>query len=95
MERTPCLEPRGLEVGPEGNVFIAGFSSDNAFRVTPAGTITEIIDSAGDGIGNLLDRTTDVAVIDDGRVYVVSEYNLFVIETRCRPALAGNRNRPR
>ena len=41
--------PPGVAVDGSGNVFVAGFGSNNAFKITPGGVITEIIDDFGDG----------------------------------------------
>ena len=35
---------------------MTGADTDNAFKITPGGTITQIIDAAGDGTGNVLAR---------------------------------------
>ena len=44
-----------------GNVYVTGLISDNAFKITPDGLITEIIDATGDGIINL-DYPVGIAV---------------------------------
>ena len=44
--------PIGLALDSERNVYVAGLGSDNVFRITPGGTITQIIDAAGDPQGN-------------------------------------------
>jgi streptogramin lyase len=49
---------------------VVGTDSDNVFRITPAGAITEIIDASGDGTGNTLDYPIGVAVDGAGNVYV-------------------------
>jgi hypothetical protein len=36
-------------VDGSGNVYVAGAVSDNAFKITPGGVITQIIDTSGDG----------------------------------------------
>ena len=36
--------PIGIAVDTAGNVYVPGIISDNAFQITPAGVITEIID---------------------------------------------------
>lgn len=58
-----------------------GRYSYNAFRITPAGVVTEIIDAAGDGFGNLLTSPLSIAVDDSGAVYVVGQvsHNVFKI----------------
>ena len=49
-----------------GNVYVAGRYSHNVVKITPAGAISEIIDSTGDGGGNVLDEPFDVAVGSGG-----------------------------
>ncbi len=39
----------GGEVGPLGNVYVAGCQIGNVFRITPGGEITEIIDGYAGG----------------------------------------------
>jgi len=62
--------PHGIAVDESGNAYVAGFSSDNAFKITPDGVITEIIDRTGDGLGNTLERPGGIAADDSGNVYV-------------------------
>jgi len=62
--------PRGIAVDVAGNVYVAGNASENAFKITPGGVITEIIDSTGDGAGNTLDLARGIAVDGVGNVYV-------------------------
>ena len=73
--------PRGVAVDTTGNVYVIGFSTDNAFKITPGGTITEIIDSTGDGGGNTLTGPIGIAVDTTGNVYVtgLSTDNAFKI----------------
>jgi len=44
--------PLGIAVDGSGNAYVTGISSNNAFKITPNGVITEVIDSSGDGMGN-------------------------------------------
>ena len=52
-----------------GNAYVAGI--DNAFRITPDGVITQIIDRTGDGIGHSLVGASSIVPSDaTGDVYV-------------------------
>jgi sugar lactone lactonase YvrE len=73
----------GIAVDPTGNVYVVSIEGDNAFKITPGGVITEIIDSTGDGMGNGLRSPRGIAVDGNGVVYVISSsepYNAFSIE---------------
>jgi len=63
--------PADVATDSLGNVFVSGFLTDNAFKITPGGTITEIIDSTGDGVGNILNNPIGVATDSSGNVFVV------------------------
>jgi hypothetical protein len=66
-------------------VFVAGFSSHNVFRITPAGGITEIIDATGDGAGNGLGFPYGMCADAAGNVYVTGSGsdNVFKLEVPC------------
>ncbi len=83
--------PRRVAADAGGNVFVAGESSNNAFKITPGGTITEIIDSTGDGAGNILDSPRGVAVDGGGNVFVTGSGsdNAFKIGGVAIPTLSG------
>jgi hypothetical protein len=63
-------EPYAIAVEDSGNAYVAGYSSDNAFRITLDGVITQIIDATGDGMINELERSYGIAVDDLGNAYV-------------------------
>jgi len=82
-------EPIGIAADSSGNVFVAGFTSNNAFKISTPGTcstggttctITEIIDSTGDG-SNAFDGPDAIAVDSSGNVFVAvaSSDNAFKI----------------
>jgi hypothetical protein len=56
-------KPGVLGTDDSGNVFVSGGGSNNVFKVTPEGTITQIIGHDGDGEGNKLDEPRTVAPI--------------------------------
>ncbi len=64
-------EPRGIAVGiaveGAGNVYVAGRGSDNAFKITPDGTVVEIIDASGDGPPAIHDLVSPWAVAVDAK----------------------------
>ncbi len=72
----------GIALDGSGNVYVSGETSDNVFKIDAPGTcstsgttctISEIMDSAGDGAGNLLDLPFCVAVDLSGNVYVAGK----------------------
>ncbi len=67
--------PGGIALDAASNAYVTGSVSDNAFKITQAGTIGEIIDSTGDGTGNELKTPLGIAVDSGGNVYVVSQDN--------------------
>ena len=67
----PCLDTApAIAVDAAGNVYVAGRTSDNAFKITPGGVISEIIDATGDGVGHTLRFPAGIAVDNVGNVYV-------------------------
>jgi len=78
--------PYAVAVDATGDLFVACFDSNNVFKVTqPAGanTITQILDSSGDGGGNNLNNPVGIAVDGVGNAFVsgYSSHNLFMIES--------------
>ncbi len=63
-----------------GNVYATAITSNNVFRVTPAGVITQVLDSTGDGSNPLL-SPSGIAAGANGNVYVLgtSSNNCFEI----------------
>jgi len=87
---SPHTAPEGVATDSSGNVFVSGRISDNAFKIDTPGTcsttgtpctITQIIDSSGDGFGNTLDSPHGVATDSSGNVFVVGaiSHNAFKI----------------
>jgi len=76
-------DPIGVATDSSGNVFVADFLSDNVFKITPGGTITEIIDATGDGAGNTFFEPSGIATDSSGNVFVVGQLsdNVFKIST--------------
>ena len=50
---------------------MTGHRSDNVFRISPGGTVTQILGASGDGI-HALENPWRIAVDEDGHIYVTS-----------------------
>ncbi len=74
------VTPRGVATDLSGNVFVSGSGTSNAFKITPGGVITEIIDFSGDGAGNLI-TPWGIATDASGNVFVAGQNssNVFKI----------------
>jgi len=68
----PLTNPVKLALDGQGNLYVAGRTSNNVFRVEPDGTIRQILGPEGDGQGNVIDRVRGVAVDHQGSVYASS-----------------------
>jgi hypothetical protein len=71
----PFSFPRAIAVDGAGSVYITagtGTSDPKVFKVTPAGMISVIIDSSGDGMGNPLYNPIGIAADSLGNAYVLS-----------------------
>ena len=68
ITRNTLGNPYGIAVDELGNVYVAGHSSHNAFKITVSGAITEIIDRTGDGLGGV-SRFSSVRVVTVAMVY--------------------------
>ena len=66
------VNPFGMRTDAAGNLYVACDSS-NAFRVTPAGVITELINFAGDGQGHHLEYCRAIALGGTGEVFVAGQ----------------------
>lgn len=87
----PLDVPSGIAVGGNGNVYVTGDGSDNAFKITPGGVITEIIDGTGDGMGNTLNGPSGIAVDgnDNDNVYVTGDLSDNAFKITPSPAVGG------
>ena len=72
---------RAIAVDTNHNVYVVAAASNNAFKITPAGTVTQIIGPDGDGLGHTLSNPIGVGVGTNGTVYVGgrSSNNVFKI----------------
>ena len=67
-EAVDLEEPWDVAVDVAGQVFVTGHDSSNAFRITPGGLTSEIINNTGDGAGNAFVTATGIAVDDAGKL---------------------------
>ncbi len=74
-------QPVAVAVDANGNVYVAAFASNNAFKITPDDTVTEIINGVGAGMGSTLNGPIDIAVDSVGNVYIAGNLsnNVFMI----------------
>jgi len=73
--------PRGLSLGPDGNIYVADTESHVIRKVTPGGVVTTLAgggtQSFADGTGTnaLFNWPYDVSVARDGNIYVADTHN--------------------
>ncbi len=70
---------RSLGADNSGNIYVTGFDSNNAFKITPNGITTQIIDETGDGLGNPLRYPRNLRVSSSGNVYLIGESDTNVL----------------
>jgi len=61
--------PVGVDVDSGDNVYVAAFLSNNVFRITPSGTVEEVLDSSGAGSPDSLLGVIDVAIDSADNLY--------------------------
>lgn len=93
-------EPRGLAVGPGGNLFVVDSKNNRVQKLGPDGTPLLTWGSLGEGEGQLKDPC-GIAVSSDGFVYVADTWNhrlqkfdangRFIWQTRPEPGFWGPR----
>lgn len=78
----PLLGAGDLVVDAADNLYVIGTTSNNVFRRTPEGFISQIAEETGDRLGNPLSQPNNLAVGADGNVYVSAwlSRNAFRIE---------------
>src|SRR5262249_42282489 len=82
-------QPYGVALGPadpSGNVdvFVTGFLSDNVFRITPQGAVSQIYPN---GVPNVLNGPREIAADAAGKIYVTGQLSNNVI--RLTPESGG------
>ena len=66
----------------KGNVFITKLGGQGAFRIAPDGSVSRIIDTNGDGKGEILKTARSITIDSKGRVYIAGygSQNIFRID---------------
>jgi tripartite motif-containing protein 71 len=68
------FDPRGLDVDKQGYVYIANTGGNVIVKVSPDGELLASLGTVGSGPGSL-SQPTDVAVDDEGNLYIVDSEN--------------------
>jgi len=55
--------PQKISVDYNNNIYVTSFHNNSVFKITTTGVITEIINSNGDGTGNILSRPYGIAIV--------------------------------
>ena len=80
-----------VTVRPDGHVFFTRLGSRGAWWLTPAGTLTELIDVNGAGNGKMLKAARGVAADGAGNVYVTGVGSHNVLRVQLDALQAGTR----
>ncbi len=70
---------RAVAVDDDGNVYAPAQGTNNVFKITPSGTITQILDASGDGQGHTCESPRAIAVGPNNTVYAGSREYVFKI----------------
>ncbi|MGB0714995.1 MAG: SMP-30/gluconolactonase/LRE family protein, partial [Phycisphaerae bacterium] len=63
--------PFAMTTDAQGNMYVAGYASNNVLKRAPDGTITQIVDSTGNGVLGI-SLVNDLAADSQGNVYVAT-----------------------
>jgi uncharacterized protein (TIGR03437 family) len=75
------LEPDGIALDRDGNLFIADVGHNRVRRVTPQGIISTVAGSGGRGFYGDGGPATQASMVDPTRVAVDSQGNLYIIDS--------------
>ncbi len=72
MTGNPLVHPVSGTTDALGNFYIAGLISDNVFKVSREGSIRQIVNVTGNGLGASLNEPLDLEVDSQGNLYVLA-----------------------
>lgn len=75
-------------VGPAGDVYAGGRTSDNVFHVSPTGVVTELLDPSGNGSGHPCDFPMRMALDPKGNLYVACHESHNVLQVSATGAVS-------